>query len=225
MPDVGLGAIAVANGDDKHDYELALLFRIIEDFLNLERKESSRLVKKLIGQPTVTGTNSRVATSKAKTPIVALSVPLDYYAGTYYDPGYGNITFCSPTPHPSTLCTPVLEAWSYFENTTNRGADVLYASIATVWISHLRLTHQSNNTFRLDGTYLFPHGYGRDTSPFQTSDTPETYATVEFWVEGTGAEAKVFGAAINGFAKEMTERQRVGGNLADTAEIWLERVS
>ena len=48
----------------------------------------------------------------------------------------------------------------------------------------------------------------------------ETGPTAQFWVES----GSVIGVAVNGFAGETTERQRIGGTLEETAEVWLARV-
>lgn len=63
--------------------------------------------------------------------------------------------------------------------------------------------------------YLLPDGYGKDRRPFMT----DSVAMVIFGVEG----GQVVGAVINEFAGEMTERQRAGGSLEETAEIWLRK--
>ena len=203
-----------------------LVYRVIEDFLGLERKESERYLETIRQQLLSAPPSSSRQTQPADAgPTALLSLPLEKYSRTYHDAGYGNFTFCAPTPHPDVACAPVLEAWSYFENTTDTSRRVLYAAVSSVWISHFRLVHKDGDTFGLEGTHLFPHGYGHDTSPFyNTGDGPRALGTTEFWVGGEGEERRVLGAAINGLVGEMTERQRAGGSLADTAEIWLQRL-
>lgn len=44
LPDGGLSIVVLSNGDNKHDQELVAYYRIIEDLLGLERKESERLI-------------------------------------------------------------------------------------------------------------------------------------------------------------------------------------
>jgi hypothetical protein len=228
LPDDNVGIVALANGDAKHQYELALIYRIIEDFLGLERKESERILHELHthtadskGQQ---ADRSRTSEFGAK-PTTPLSLPLHHYAGTYYDPGYGNLTFCAPTPHPSPACAPVLGAWAAFANVTDPATNELYVAVSSVWISHIRLTHTDGDAFGLSGTYLFPEGFGKDRSPFMSSETADTVGTVTFWVRDAGGpQASIIGAAINGFVGEQTERQRLGGSLAETAEVWLQRV-
>ena len=216
LPDSGLGIVTLANADSKHQQELAVCYRIIEDFLGLERKESERLITESLS------IKSAVEDARAPSP---LSLPLEKYAGTYYDRGYGNMTFCAPTPYPPPECADVLNKWSFFENTADATRQVLYASISSIWISHIRLVHQGGDKFGLTGMYLFPDGYGKDRSPFQSEVTAETVGTAEFWVKShRGADASVVGLAINGLAGGMTERQRIGGTLEETAEVWLTKV-
>jgi hypothetical protein len=227
-PDDNLGIIAIANGDGRHYYELALVYRIIEDFLGLERKESARILHQLRGHSIdseMHQSNHSITSAVGAKPTTPLSLPLHQYAGTYSDPGYGNLTLCTPTPHPSPACAPVLAAWAPFWNVTDPAADVLFAAISSVWISHILLVHKDGDTFSLDGTYLFPEGFGKDKSPFMTSEIVGTSATVTFWVKHADEQqASVVGAAINGFVGEQTERQRLGGSLAETAEVWLQKV-
>lgn len=217
MPSDKLGIVALANGDAKHKQELAVIYRIIEDYLKLQRKESERLSSSSVAsQDTLSSVNSTSHPEAQSPPTLSIAD----YAGNYRDPGYGTFTLCAPTLTPPTECTGILNAFSPFYSVYNSSTPELYAAISSTWISHLRLEHKDGDAFYLHGTFLFPHGYGKDTSPFETEETEETIASAEFWVEN----GKVKGLALNGFVGEMTERKRLGGSIADTAEVWLEKV-
>jgi hypothetical protein len=232
LPADDLAIVALSNGDMKYEHELAVVFRIIEDYLGLERKESERIIAELRKDNLTTRETTRSSSSgeeiKAKS---SLSMLLHAYTGQYYDPGYGNLTLCAPSSHPPAQCADVLAAWSVFENVTDSSSQVLYAATSSNWVSHLRLSHKDSDTFNLQGTYLFPHGYGRDKSPFQRPDDDGDMATIEFVVGNgvasggnPGAVTAVIGAAVNGLVGEVTESQRIGGSIQTTAEIWFEKI-
>lgn len=216
-PSDGLGIVALANADEKHAQEFAVIYRIIEDYVGLERKESERIIASLgLGHEPQT----RSTTPTDPSPQTPLTLPLTSYAGEYYDPGYGTYVLCAPTTHPSPPCTDVLAAWAPFENVSDPASPTLYAAISSPWYSHIRLAHQHGDTFGVNGIWPFPHGYGRDQSPFVVGDLGNTPITGEFWVR----EGRVVGFAMNGFVGELTEQQRLGGTVAETAEVWFNRV-
>lgn len=215
LPDDNLGIVTLANGDEKHKQELAVIYRIIEDYLRLPHKESERL-----SNETFTSNETAKPIPAAADNKTSLTLSLGDYAGHYYDPGYGSLTFCAPSPSPPPECTSVLHDFAHFYDTANSSTPELYTTISAVWISHFRLAHKFADVFELHGTFLFPHGYGEDTSPFETNETGERPPTAEFWVE----DGKVKGIALNGLVGETTERQRTGGSIEDTAEVWLEKV-
>ncbi|EKM60484.1 uncharacterized protein PHACADRAFT_167829 [Phanerochaete carnosa HHB-10118-sp] len=223
MLDSGLGIVTLANGDGKNPQELATMYRIVEDFLGLDRKEFERILVTIAASRARSEDGSAQVADDVKYPS-PLSLPLEEYASKYYDPGYGNITLCAPTPHPSDECADVLESWSFFENTTEATQQVLYAAISSLWISHLRLAHTDGDTFGVSGTYLFTNGYGKDKSPFTAEETGEPAASAEFWIIHAEGSSLVRDVALNGFAGEMTERQRIRGTVEETAEIWLTKV-
>jgi hypothetical protein len=230
LPADDLAIVALSNGDMKHDHERAAVFRIIEDYLGLERKASERIIAELWKDDLTTRKTTRPLSSREETESKSpLSLPLYAYAGQYYDMGYGNLTLCAPSSHPPAQCVNVLAAWSVFENVTDSSSQVLYAAISSIWVSHLRLSHKNGDTFTLQATYLFPHGYGKDKSAFQTGD--EGMATIEFVIgydvasgRNPGVATAVIGAAVSGLVGETTERQRIGGSTEDTAEIWFEKI-
>lgn len=90
-----------------------------------------------------------------------------------------------------------------------------------MWISHLRLRHLHDNTFYLLGSWLFPDGYGKNTTAFDMLVDGGTSLTAEFVF---GENGNVSGLAINGFVGETTVLQRKGGSVKDTSEVWLDRI-
>ena len=96
----------------------------------------------------------------------------------------------------------------------------LYTAFSSLWISHLRLEHTDAEAFAVHGGFLFPDGFGRDRAPFEMGMTEGAGITAEFLVEG----GRVRGLALNGLVGEVTNAQRTGGGLKDTAEVWFEKI-
>lgn len=219
VPSANLGIVALANADLKQPALLSTIYRIIEDQLGLEHTASQSMADAIL-QPTPPS-SAPTPSSTSPPPL-----PLQSYAGDYFDAGYGNITLCTPSTTPSGACTAILEAYAPFDNVTDPRSTTLYAAIDSVWISNLRLRHQDGNAFVMSGTYIFPRGFGADQTPFETSETAQTSANIEFVVAyGEGGVGRVVGFAINGLVGEVTDAQRRGGSVEETAEVWFDRVN
>ena len=82
--------------------------------------------------------------------------------------------------------------------------------------------HQSGNKFLVQCTSLFPEGYGRDSTPFETAEIGTSEATGEFVVE----DGKVVGFGLFGMVgvDEPTERERTHTTVKGRAEAWFDKV-
>ena len=100
------------------------------------------------------------------------------------------------------------------------GAPQLLAVWPRVWSSHIRAVHQSGNKFEVQFTSLFPEGYGRDSTPFETAEIGTSQATAEFVVE----DGKVVGFGFFGLVDQLTERERTYTTVKDRAEAWFDKV-
>jgi hypothetical protein len=88
----------------------------------------------------------------------------------------------------------------------------LHAAWPGIWGSYVRLVHSSNNTFTIEVSnlsMLFPHGYGRNQSPFEAGITGEVIW--EFVIENK----KVIGFRIEGEIVMGRGKARLGGELLD----------
>ncbi|KAG1880766.1 hypothetical protein F4604DRAFT_1510254, partial [Suillus subluteus] len=103
---------------------------------------------------------------------------------TYTNAGYGDITFCSPSDS-SSYCQDVISDFAAVDAGKSGAPQPvqLFAAWPRIWSSHIRGVHRSGNTFVVQYTSLFPEGYGRDTTPFETSEIGSSEATAEFVVE------------------------------------------
>lgn len=146
---------------------------------------------------------------------------LEAYAGTYIDPAYGSFTLCAPTST-SQYCDSVISTFRAV-NSSITDKPVLLGRWKRVFADHIHLVRTDDeHRFLLDLPSLFPEGYGRDKTPFQSSllghdpDGPN----VQFVVENQ----EVVGLGLFGLIGEETERQRVGKTVEGRAEAWFRRV-
>ncbi len=68
--------------------------------------------------------------SGSDTPIssCAPSVPIANFAGTYVNPGYGNITFCAPGENSTAYCAGALADWAAISANGSVDPHALYAT-------------------------------------------------------------------------------------------------
>ena len=105
---------------------------------------------------------------------------------------------------------------------------------------------ENGGVFKFTATYLFPEGFGKDKTPFESAVTPQTVGTVRFVVRaatssggggggvgsGSGSDngavtrgGEVVGFGLFGLVGEQTNRERDGGSVKERADVWFERVS
>ena len=221
LPGTNIGIITLSNTHSVYVQEWAIIYRIIEDYLDLQRTHSERLLK-LLDEASIKAENTTPTTSNETTDSSWL-LPLEAYAGKYADPGYPTLTLCVPSST-SPECRLALESFAHFENVTAT-TDTLYAIFPSLWFSHARLRRREGNTFGLSSTFLFPHGYGKDTTPFELGMVGDAEATVEFVFEPTEARmVEPIGMGIRGLVGETTNRERAGGSVEKISEVYFTKV-
>ncbi|KAI0075191.1 beta-lactamase/transpeptidase-like protein [Panus rudis PR-1116 ss-1] len=207
LPSDGLGIVVLTNADEKYPYILELARHIIDNTLGLS---SSAAVASPANPP-----------ASQVTPIFSSTAQnidsLETFTGTYTDAGYGNLTLCAASSQ-SSHCQAVLDSFSPFE--PDDKSSRLYAAFSSVWSSHIRLIHGHGDTWNITFTYLFPHGYGKDTSPFETFETGSSQGMVQFVTKGK-SEMVGFGLFL---VHEVTMRRRIGGTVEDIADVWFRKV-
>ena len=219
LPGTDLGIVTLSNTDAVYFQEFAIIYRIIEDYLSLKKTHSERVLQ-LLDETSVKAEIKTPAASNESTDSQWL-LPLEAYAGKYADPGYPTLTLCAPSST-SAECQDVLKSFAHFENVT--ATDTLYVIFPSLWFSHARLKRRERGTFGLSGTFLFPHGYGKDTTPFELGE-PGAEATVEFTL-GLGERRQIvaIGMGIRGLVGETTNLERAGGPMEKTSEVYFEKV-
>jgi len=153
--------------------------------------------------------------------VTGLELAIEKFSGTYVNAGYGPITFCSPSIN-SPYCQNVISDFAAVDagKSSAPQSGQLLAAWPRIWASHIRGVHQSGNTFNVQYTSLYPEGYGRDTTPFETAEIGTSEATAEFVVE----DGKVVGFGLVGLVGQLTERERTHTTVKDRAEVWFDKV-
>ena len=156
-----------------------------------------------------------------------LSSDLDWYTGTFVNPAYNTITLCTPTSTTGD-CPDVLRAFDRVDAVSPyKTHSNLYASYVGTWSSHLRLTRlpdaDEEHVFLAQFPYLFPYGFGKNTSGFEMMEPGLSEAIMKFVFEESGgkdSERRVVGIGMYRMANDMNVRQRLGGSIEETADVW-----
>lgn len=147
---------------------------------------------------------------------------LELYAGTYADAGYGSFTLCAPTST-SHYCDSVTSIF-HAVNSSYLDKPVLLGRWPRTWGEYVRAVRASgDHRFALSLGFLYPEGYGRDKTPFESSlisgeDSHGPF--IQFVVE----KGKAVGFGLFGTIKEETERLRLGKTVEERAEAWFRHV-
>jgi hypothetical protein len=152
---------------------------------------------------------------------IGLELALEEFSGTYNSPGYGSFTFCSPSSS-SSYCHKVITDFTVVDTAKSNApsSPQLLAAWPRVWASHIRAMHQSGNKFLVQWTSLFPDGYGRDNTPFETAEIGTSEAPAEFVVE----DGKVVGFGLFGLVDQLTEKERTQTTVKGRADVWFDKV-
>ncbi|KAI0320012.1 beta-lactamase/transpeptidase-like protein [Amylostereum chailletii] len=142
--------------------------------------------------------------------------PTHNFAGAYYDEAYGYLTLCSEWST-SPECTSLI--FLFHTSSSAQSPGTLYAVWPRVWGSHLRLVPVDATHFLFEPVTLFPNGYGKNTTPFEMSGGD--IAVAEFVFDEVG-RARGFG--LSGTVGEPTMREKEGGVVRETADVWFEKV-
>lgn len=134
--------------------------------------------------------------------------------------GYGFIVLCSVNSM-SHSCSSVLADFTTIDGVPPREME-LYALWPRFWGLHLRLMHRTRTHFLFRPSTLFPHGYGADTSPFESYLRPESMLGIVEFVVHDGVMV-VFGL-LELFSLDEEEREKERKNVQETANAWFARV-
>lgn len=137
---------------------------------------------------------------------------LSDFAGTYTNPGYGNITLCSPEDTTlSRTCSSVIRDFAIVDTAAGKAYEPsLFSHWPRVWNSHLRVVPKPNtqDKFVVKPSTLFVEGYGKDKSPWE-------YTRDEVPMRFIRDESEVIGFEICG----LVGRSDIIGDACEKFEV------
>jgi hypothetical protein len=212
FPDDGLGIALLCNSNDQHDTNAEALAAIASAVMSTTAETTQSVHR---SDPTY----AQIITSDIIPSSAALSSPLnpdlaqregpiEALAGTYFDAAYGTLTLCARAST-SAHCRAVLEDFAVISPLED---NTLYAAWPRFWSSHLRVRL---TTGLFDPTNLFPTGFGRNTSAFESPREPE--ASAEFDV---GDDGRVRGMGVRWGDFPACSK----GSVEERAQVWFRRV-
>ncbi|KAF8585051.1 beta-lactamase/transpeptidase-like protein [Ramaria rubella] len=159
------------------------------------------------------------------------TLPLDYLAGTYFNPAYGSVTLC-PYPPSSSNQPPRKEcegiAFEALPPLLNASVPVLLATWPKIWSDHLILHHTSRDHFVVTSVLTFPAPFpeaneaDEDSRPFAIASRG---GSVEFvYTNDVAGEWHVEGVACKGIWGAGWDVAGLKGEGRDGAEVWFDRV-
>ncbi|KAI0027306.1 beta-lactamase/transpeptidase-like protein, partial [Vararia minispora EC-137] len=143
--------------------------------------------------------------------------------GAYAGDGFGVVVLCNVSST-SQRCQDVLNTFFAVDRASSEpipaNVTQLYAAWPLYWTTHVRMIHLHGMRFILRPTALFPEGYGRDKTPFETFEGEfGEYAEAEFVVH----EGRVQGFGLF-VLKELGREKERGDSVETRASVWFARV-
>ncbi|KAF9233582.1 beta-lactamase/transpeptidase-like protein [Melanogaster broomeanus] len=203
LPSDEIGVTVFANGGAQAETVMKILNRILDEALHLD---ISLTLSSAVGPSPPKATVTHGTWSPR--------LSLNDFAGTYTNAGYGTITLCAPSrSSTSSYCSKVQSDFTTVDNVQGNSVPLSSYSQNGLAYGHrtIRMRYQQGSIFQMYFTTLFPDGYGKDTTPFETGEIGTTEGTAEFVIE----DGQVIGFGISGLDGQFTER--FDGEVAETA--------
>ncbi|KAF9232372.1 beta-lactamase/transpeptidase-like protein [Melanogaster broomeanus] len=202
LPSDAIGVTVLSNGDEQAKPVVNILNRILDEALHLDSSLT-------LSSPALT--TLPLPNPPSNPAPGALTVSLTDLAGTYTNTGYSTLTLCAPSTA-SSYCAKVhsdFTAVDYAQGNSEPSLELL-AEWPRIESSHIRMRYQQGFIFNIDFTALFPDGYGKDETPFETGDIERPDATAEFVIE----DGQVVGFGLSGLEGWLWERARISHSCA-----------
>jgi hypothetical protein len=202
----GIGIVVLVNADAKDEPIIDIILKVAEKAFGSANTSSS--------PPATQTTFPRRSTQPRHTGLTAQgdstgTSSLDL-SGTYYNPGYGEIVFCS-VHSTSPSCESVLDDFRAVNKSLSPNSTDLFAYWRTVWATHVQLTHRNATQYVISTGTVYPDGYGRNSTPFSTL-SPATIG--QFVVENE----RVVGFGFN--ETDDSDVTHNGQSVEDTSQVW-----
>lgn len=148
--------------------------------------------------------------------------------GVYQAAGWGDPIILCESDSTSERCKRVWKDFDTVDSYTGRcpnppgvNASQIVAEWPRIGLRHIRLLPtNASHIYELEATMLFPHGYGKDKTPFELS---RGGAEVRFMIE----DDQVLGLGLFGTVDGLreTERQKTGETIEQQADAWFAKGS
>ncbi|KAI0058940.1 beta-lactamase/transpeptidase-like protein [Artomyces pyxidatus] len=204
----GVGLVVLANADEKSVATLTIAIAVARKMFGIHDSALARdrISDRIDESPPLTSSD--------------IGRPPYTYTGTYINHGYGTMVLCDASST-SQYCIDILSAYGLVDGvppSTSHGE--LFTGLDTAWTSHARLAPIKDNEFIMRSTFLFPTGYGRNGTPFQTIVKRTMKAT--FVVE----DGVVAGLGLSGSVSQgPTMREKEGGSVEYVSDDWFDKIS
>ncbi|KAI0063208.1 beta-lactamase/transpeptidase-like protein [Artomyces pyxidatus] len=207
----GVGVVALANADSKGVANSIIATEVLQKLLGFDGESSLR-----IGSYGINTTPY-----EAPHAVETVDPPSYNYVGVYKNDVFGTLLLCnaSSTSH---YCGSILDDFSAVDGVSPpQNSSKLFAELPSLWTSHVRLLYKGDNVFHFQPTYLFPEGYGKNTTPFEEVIELSDRASAVFVVEN----GDVVGFGLTGTVIEgLTMREKEGGSVEYTADAWFAKL-
>ncbi|RPD58606.1 beta-lactamase/transpeptidase-like protein [Lentinus tigrinus ALCF2SS1-7] len=221
LPEHGLGVATFANSDGPHYAQVEVPLRIIQDYLDLDHTidvpQYSRPDDSLLAH---SFPHSSRQTPRCDAETFSM-VPIEQYAGIYYNPGYENFTLCAVTTGHDT-CRRILSDWAAVTD-GELDPELLYGETKHVLFSHLTMQRVCSgdgyDSLVLSPASLFPSGYGQDDTPFAYRGLSPP--------EGVEVECDIWspGFVVGCGVMNSEEGPRgTGETIRDRADVWFLKI-
>ena len=244
FPHDGFGLVTFTNADGLHAAQSLLPTRIIEDYLGLNHSfelpnpdPGSLPLAQWALRPHFAPTSRPQPMNR--TQVLAeseLDVPIERYTGEYFDPGYGGITLCAPAST-SLRCKKILHDWRAASANRTLDPDTLYCGSTQFWQSHMKVRRTRTTTSRgsSSGSHrqrsevfvgstgtVFPHGYGRDSTPFVYTLLPPGMQELVLECVVDGRLGEVVGCGLMNI--EEGAARAPGDTVEERADVFFRKV-
>ena len=230
LPSDGLGIVVLINTDEKADDAAKVTNRVIDSVLGVSGKDDLSSERYGFFVYKSVDNNNQIGFSSVKGKGIHLREPrngttiphkMAKYAGTYHNPGYGSITLCDVSNSlNSSYCAKVIADFAAVDSQFPDERPRLLASWSRIWSSHVRivLVDQEGKKCHVEPTTLFPEGYGKDQTPFETFESSESVPPAEFVLEN----GRVVGVGVFGIPGDLTGRRPK--TVQGQVEVWFDKV-
>jgi len=215
LPAERVGVVTLTNRDGLHGTLRRIALHAVNGLLDLQHGSDD-----LISIPPLPTNISQENTTDSQQVVAeTLPEPLEKYVGTYSNPGYGTFTLYAASSV-SSAAEEVLADFSTCSEIIEDGP-ALYAAWPRMWSSHIRLRHRTKNMFSFSHSYLFPKGYGKDTTPFAYKQLGELEPPAEFEL----CDGKVIGFGILDIVFDSRRVPKTEGDVQERADLWFAKVN